>query len=75
MILGGAEQAEEVFASLRAGACGFLLRDTEPDELAAGVRTVARGEAALSACIMRGLIAELVSQPDPDCPAQSSSTS
>jgi DNA-binding NarL/FixJ family response regulator len=69
LILSASEHDEEVFTSLRAGASGFLPRDTEPPELADGVRAVAAGEAALSASAVRRVIAELASQPDPRLPA------
>jgi DNA-binding NarL/FixJ family response regulator len=68
LILSASEQDEEVFASLRAGASGFLLRDTDPAELIHGVRAVAGGETALSPSVMRRLISELASQPDPGLP-------
>jgi DNA-binding NarL/FixJ family response regulator len=69
LILSVSELDEEVLASLRAGASGFLPRDTEPAQLAAGVRTVASGEAAVSGGIVRRLIAELASRPDPRLPS------
>ena len=69
LILSASEQDEEVFAALRAGAGGYLPRDTEPGELADGIRSVATGEAALSASVVRRVIAELASQPDPLLPA------
>jgi DNA-binding NarL/FixJ family response regulator len=68
LILSASEHDEEVFSSLRAGASGFLPRDTEPPELADGVRAVAAGEAALSPSGVRRVIAELASQPDPGLP-------
>jgi DNA-binding NarL/FixJ family response regulator len=68
VILSASEQDEEVFASLRAGASGFLLRDTDPSELVRGVRAVAGGEAALAPSIVRRVIAEFASQPDPRLP-------
>jgi DNA-binding NarL/FixJ family response regulator len=68
LILSASEEDKEVFASLRAGASGFLLRDTDPAELIQGVRAVAEGETALSPSVMRRLIAELASQPDPGLP-------
>jgi DNA-binding NarL/FixJ family response regulator len=69
LILSVSELDEEVLASLRAGASGFLPRDTEPAQLAEGVRTVAAGEAAVSGGIVRRLIAELASRPDPGLPS------
>jgi DNA-binding NarL/FixJ family response regulator len=69
LILSELEQDEEVFASLRAGATGFLLQDTERTELVQGVRAVAAGGAALSPSVVRRLMLELASQPDPGLPA------
>lgn len=54
---------EYVFEALRAGASGFLLKDTDPDELIDAVHLIARGEALLSPAITRRLIAEFVRQP------------
>jgi DNA-binding NarL/FixJ family response regulator len=68
LILTADEQEDEVFSALRAGASGLLRWDAEPAELAAGVRAVASGEAALSASVVRRVIAELASQPDPGLP-------
>ncbi|BEL08560.1 response regulator transcription factor [Actinoplanes sichuanensis] len=45
-----------VFQALRAGASGFLLKDSEPAELVAAVRTVAAGDAMLSPAVTRSLI-------------------
>lgn len=47
---------EHVYAALRAGASGFLLKDTPPERLADGLRTVARGEELLAPSITRRLI-------------------
>src|SRR4051812_32190970 len=68
LILSASEGDEEVFAALRAGASGFLLRETDPAELVDGVRAVAAGEAALSPSALRRVIADLASQPDPGLP-------
>jgi len=48
---------EHVFAALRAGASGFLVKDVEPEELLQAVRVVARGDALLSPSVTRSLIA------------------
>jgi DNA-binding NarL/FixJ family response regulator len=48
---------EHVFAALRAGASGFLVKDVEPDELLQAVRVVARGDALLAPSVTRSLIA------------------
>ncbi|HEY0472542.1 MAG TPA: response regulator transcription factor [Kribbella sp.] len=55
---------EYVFAALKAGASGFLLKDTPPNDLLAGIRTVAQGDALLSPSITRQLIREYVNRPD-----------
>ncbi|MEU5048560.1 response regulator transcription factor [Streptomyces sp. NPDC021096] len=49
---------EYVFGALRAGAAGFLLKDSEAGDLVAAVRTVARGEGLISPAVTRRLIAE-----------------
>ncbi|MFF3437979.1 response regulator [Streptosporangium sp. NPDC002721] len=50
------EADEYVFDALRAGASGFLLKDTDPDELRRAVHVVARGEGLLSPGVTRRLI-------------------
>lgn len=57
-----------VYGALRAGASGFLVKDTEPAELIHAVRVVARGDALIAPSITRRLIAEFagrVKHPDP----------
>jgi DNA-binding NarL/FixJ family response regulator len=49
---------EYVFAALRAGASGFLLKDTPAEELAAAVRTVAGGDALLAPSVTKRVIEE-----------------
>lgn len=51
-----------VYGALRAGASGFLVKDTEPAELVHGIRVVARGDALLSPTITRRLIAEFAAR-------------
>ncbi|MFD4204821.1 response regulator [Micromonospora tulbaghiae] len=58
-----------VYGALRAGASGFLVKDTEPAELIHGVRVVARGDALIAPAVTRRLIAEFAARtrhPDPD---------
>jgi DNA-binding NarL/FixJ family response regulator len=52
-----------VFEALRAGACGFLVKDTEPSELVRAVRVVAEGEALLSPTVTRRLISAYAARP------------
>jgi DNA-binding NarL/FixJ family response regulator len=60
---------EYVFAALRAGASGFLLKDVRPAELVEGVRVVARGDALLAASVTRRLLDHFVrALPDPGTP-------
>jgi DNA-binding NarL/FixJ family response regulator len=49
---------EYVYEALRAGASGFLLKDVPPEQLAEGIRVVARGDALLAPSITRRLIRE-----------------
>jgi DNA-binding NarL/FixJ family response regulator len=56
---------EYVYAALRAGASGFLLKDTPPAELLAAIRVVAAGDALLAPRVTRRLIAEFARRPDP----------
>jgi DNA-binding NarL/FixJ family response regulator len=51
---------EHVFGALKAGASGFLLKDTPPTELLTGIRVVAAGEALLAPSVTRHLIEEFV---------------
>ena len=60
---------EYVFGALKAGASGFLLKDTPPADLLAGIRTVAAGEALLSPSVTRQLIEEYVRRPQAVPPA------
>jgi DNA-binding NarL/FixJ family response regulator len=55
-----------VVESLRAGASGFLLKTVPPDELVAGIATVARGESLLAPAILRRLLAEWIARWQPD---------
>ncbi len=55
---------EYIFGALKAGASGFLLKDTPPADLLAGIRIVAAGEALLSPSITRHLIEEYVRRPE-----------
>jgi DNA-binding NarL/FixJ family response regulator len=54
---------EYVYDALRAGASGFLLKDTEPADLLRALRVIADGQALLAPTITRRLIAEFVARP------------
>jgi DNA-binding NarL/FixJ family response regulator len=69
MILAAHDTDESLFAALRAGASGFLLKNTEPVDLVEAVRVVATGDALLSPGATGRLIAEFASQPQPHLPS------
>jgi DNA-binding NarL/FixJ family response regulator/class 3 adenylate cyclase len=54
---------EYVYEALRAGASGFLLKDVPPEQLVAGIRAVASGEALLAPAVTRRVIEEFVRRP------------
>jgi len=54
---------EYVYDALLAGACGFLLKDVRADQLVAGIRTAATGEALLAPAITQRLISRFVERP------------
>jgi DNA-binding NarL/FixJ family response regulator len=63
LILTTFESDEYVFEALRSGASGFLIKESEPDELLKGVRTVAAGDSLLSPSVTGRLIAEFAAFP------------
>jgi DNA-binding NarL/FixJ family response regulator len=63
IILTTFELDDYVFAALRSGASGFLVKHTQPAELVRAVHAVARGEALLSPGVTRRLIAEFAARP------------
>jgi DNA-binding NarL/FixJ family response regulator len=54
---------DSVFAALRAGASGFLLKDARPADLVEAVRVVAGGDALLAPSVTRRLLDRMVAQP------------
>ena len=56
---------EYVYAAMKAGASGFLIKDVRPEQLADAVRVVSTGEALLAPVITRRLIEQFVSRPAP----------
>jgi DNA-binding NarL/FixJ family response regulator len=56
---------EYVYAAMKAGASGFLLKDARRDQLVTAIRTVAAGEALLAPAITRRLIEDFCSRPAP----------
>ena len=74
VILTTFELDEYVFEAIRAGASGFLVKDTEPVELLRAVRAVAAGDALLSPGVTRRLIEAFATQHPRAPPARPSST-
>jgi DNA-binding NarL/FixJ family response regulator len=66
LILTTFEQDDYVFGALRAGASGFLLKRTRPEELIAAVHTIAAGDALLSPSVTRRVIDRMAQQPTPE---------
>lgn len=64
LILTTFELDEYVFNALQAGASGFLLKRTPPEQLIDGIRTVASGDALLSPSVTKRLIAEFATRPE-----------
>ena len=69
------EHDDYVFGALSAGASGFLLKRTRPEELIAAIHTVAAGDSLLSPSVTRRVIDRMVRQPLPDRPPAGGSTS
>jgi DNA-binding NarL/FixJ family response regulator len=66
LILTTFEQDDYVFGALRAGASGFLLKRTRPEDLIAAVHTIAAGDSLLSPSVTRRVIDRMAQQPTPD---------
>jgi DNA-binding NarL/FixJ family response regulator len=60
-----------IYAGLRAGASGFLLKDTQPANLVAAIHTIAAGDAVLAPAATSRLVREFAAQPTPQPPASS----
>src|SRR4051794_22255461 len=56
---------EYVYGALRAGASGFLLKDTPPGELVSAIQVVAAGDALIAPAVTRRLITEFARRPEP----------
>jgi DNA-binding NarL/FixJ family response regulator len=55
------DEDDQIFAAIRAGASGYLLKDAEPDDLREAIRVVAAGDALLSASVTRKVMEGIVS--------------
>jgi DNA-binding NarL/FixJ family response regulator len=66
IILTTFEQDDYIFGALRAGASGFLLKRTRPEDLIAAIHTVAAGDSLLSPSVTRKVIDRMAGRPAPD---------
>jgi DNA-binding NarL/FixJ family response regulator len=66
LILTTFEQDDYIFGALRAGASGFLLKRTRPEQLIAAVHTTATGDSLLSPSVTRRVIDRMAQQPIPE---------
>ena len=64
---------EYVFGGLRAGAKGYLLKDTSPEDLVSAIKKASRGETVLGSSVASRLVAELARSPLPERTNQRSS--
>jgi DNA-binding NarL/FixJ family response regulator len=66
VILTTFEDDDYIFGALSAGASGFLLKRTSPEDLVAAVHTIAAGDSLLSPSVTSRVIARMAEQPGPD---------
>jgi DNA-binding NarL/FixJ family response regulator len=69
MIVTTFEQDDYIFGALRAGASGFLLKRSRPEELVSAIHTVAAGDSLLSPSVTSRVIERMAQQPGPDLTA------
>ncbi len=70
LVLTTFDQDELVLEALRAGASGFLLKDTRPTQLLDAISVIASGDALLAPAVTRRMIELLSALPDPAAPPQ-----
>jgi DNA-binding NarL/FixJ family response regulator len=66
VILTTFEQDDYIFGALNAGASGFLLKRTRPEELIAAIHTIAAGDSLLSPSVTSRVIEQMAGMPSPD---------
>jgi RNA polymerase sigma factor (sigma-70 family) len=66
VILTTFEEDDYIFGALRAGASGFLLKRTKPEELIAAIHTIAAGDSLLSPSVTRRVIEQMAEHPVPE---------
>jgi DNA-binding NarL/FixJ family response regulator len=70
VILTTFEQDDYIFGALSAGASGFLLKRTRPEDLIAAIHTIAAGDSLLSPSVTRTVIDRMARQPAPDASSE-----
>jgi DNA-binding NarL/FixJ family response regulator len=70
VILTTFEEDDYIFGALTAGASGFLLKRTSPEELIAAIKTIAAGDSLLSPSVTRRVIDRMARQPAPDASSE-----
>jgi DNA-binding NarL/FixJ family response regulator len=70
VILTTFEEDDYIFGALSAGASGFLLKRTRPEELIAAIHTIAAGDSLLSPSVTSRVVARMAAQPPPDSSAE-----
>ncbi|GAA3368829.1 response regulator transcription factor [Streptomyces sannanensis] len=68
LVLTTFDDDDYVYASLRAGASGFLVKDMALEDILAGIRVVAAGDALIAPSVTRRLIEEFAARPEPAPP-------
>lgn len=71
LILTTFEEDDYIFRGLRAGAAGFMVKRSRPEDLIAAVHTIARGDSLLSPSVTRRVIERLAQQPVPELAGRS----
>jgi DNA-binding NarL/FixJ family response regulator len=66
LVLTTFEDDDYIFGALSAGASGFLLKRTQPEQLIAAIHTIAAGESLLSPSVTRTVIDRMAREPQPD---------
>lgn len=69
IVLSSFAEDEQIFPAIKAGASGYLLKDTLPHQLTAAIRDVSKGEISLHPTIARKMIIEIVSASEDDPPS------
>lgn len=70
LVLSSYDDDEQVFAAIKAGAEGYLLKDAHPEQIMQAIRAISNGESVLHPIVARKLLTEMSRAPKPPEPAQ-----